>query len=645
MEENTYKIRKEKVKNISIVFLVILLILTFFSNSILNRSLPEVATSYVERGTITEKVRGNGIVEAEDPYKIVATAGRTIASVPVKEGDLVVKDQVLFELEDKDSEELKTAEKELDEMIQAYTTALLNGEISNESFNTIQSGHKDSVVAYQAQIEAARQKVKACEAVIEGIKRQQLLNSNADKLESTDPVNLEEAISKKVAAAAAVEEAKAAIATAKDNLSKVLIIDGKQWTIDGLKTEQKNLRNILASPEYQPAYFDKKKDLIGKFDGKPETKILIQKMFAEDEWQLLTDENNRDAILRQIGELEDSDKTAANELYKAIFEDTSLEGDTLYNQYKKLAGNIQKYQDAIDQYPLLQMEVSSASERYGEAQADYEHWTSKVSELTGEKNESIQSENDLAVSLADAEAALEKAKNEQAQLLTDIGKELDLFNQNSIMADKQKEIAELRKKSVGATIVSPVDGMILSVTKTAGEETAIDEELATIQVAGKDMILSFPVTKEQASKVRVGDKASIQNSWYYENVEVTLSRIKPDKDNPAKNKLLEFKVTGDVQNGESLGVELGQRSKDYDHVVPNSAVREDKKGKFILIIQEKTTPFGNRYKAKRYNVEVLASDETNSAIGVEGELNDYEYVITTSNIPVENGSQVRLAEY
>ena len=62
-----------------------------------------------------------------------------------------------------------------------------------------------------------------------------------------------------------------------------------------------------------------------------------------------------------------------------------------------------------------------------------------------------------------------------------------------------------------------------------------------------------------------------------------------------------------------------------------------------MIIEEKTTPFGNRYKAKRVNVEVIASDETKTAI--QAELQGYEYVITTSNKPVETGDQVRLAEY
>ena len=52
------------VKNAAIIFLAVLLVLTFFSNTIMNRSLTEVATQSVESGAITARVRGTGVVEA-----------------------------------------------------------------------------------------------------------------------------------------------------------------------------------------------------------------------------------------------------------------------------------------------------------------------------------------------------------------------------------------------------------------------------------------------------------------------------------------------------------------------------------------------------------------------------------------------------
>ena len=51
---------------------------------------------------------------------------------------------------------------------------------------------------------------------------------------------------------------------------------------------------------------------------------------------------------------------------------------------------------------------------------------------------------------------------------------------------------------------------------------------------------------------------------------------------------------------------------------------------------------GNRYYARRRDVEVITSDDSQSAI--VGALEGYEYVITTTTKPVEENQQVRLAD-
>ena len=76
------------VKNAVIVFLVILLILTFFSNTIMNRSLAEVATQSVSSGSITARVRGSGTVTAAGAYEVKAEQTREIRAVMIKAGRL-----------------------------------------------------------------------------------------------------------------------------------------------------------------------------------------------------------------------------------------------------------------------------------------------------------------------------------------------------------------------------------------------------------------------------------------------------------------------------------------------------------------------------------------------------------------------------
>ena len=59
-------------------------------------------------------------------------------------------------------------------------------------------------------------------------------------------------------------------------------------------------------------------------------------------------------------------------------------------------------------------------------------------------------------------------------------------------------------------------------------------------------------------------------------------------------------------------------------------------------MESKSSPLGNRYFATRVDVEILASDDTQTAISAA--LYGYEYVITTSTKPVKEGKQVRLAD-
>jgi pyruvate/2-oxoglutarate dehydrogenase complex dihydrolipoamide acyltransferase (E2) component len=194
---------------------------------------------------------------------------------------------------------------------------------------------------------------------------------------------------------------------------------------------------------------------------------------------------------------------------------------------------------------------------------------------------------------------------------------------------------------VGGEVTAPISGTVISVLVSSGKETPSDGILFTIQPEGKGYTMQFTVTNDQAKRLSVGDKADLVNAWRYDDVEVTLSSIKPDSQNPGQNKLLTFDVSGDVTAGQSLNVSVGQKSANYDLTVPNSAIREDNNGKFILTVETKSTPLSNRYIATRVDVEVLASDDTRSAIS--GALYGYEYVITTSTAPVEAGKQVRLA--
>ena len=76
--------RKDIIKNITIVFLLILLALTLFSRTIMNLTLPEVATHVVAEGEVSPKIRGQGTAEVDNPYSVTISQSRTIKSVAIR---------------------------------------------------------------------------------------------------------------------------------------------------------------------------------------------------------------------------------------------------------------------------------------------------------------------------------------------------------------------------------------------------------------------------------------------------------------------------------------------------------------------------------------------------------------------------------
>ena len=117
--------RREWVKNAAIIFLAFLLVLTLFSNTIRNYSLPEVAVQYTTSDSVSSGLRVSGTVNASNSYSVTVENTRTVAAVLVRNGDEVAAGDVLIELEDEESEEVAAARKQLEALQQDYERTLL----------------------------------------------------------------------------------------------------------------------------------------------------------------------------------------------------------------------------------------------------------------------------------------------------------------------------------------------------------------------------------------------------------------------------------------------------------------------------------------------------------------------------------------
>ncbi len=542
MNENGRK-RREWVKTVAIIFLSIMLVLTFFSQTIMNYSLPEVAAQYVQSGNITAKIRGTGMIESGDPYNVKIVGTRKVASVAVREGDKVEAGEVLCVLSSEDSAELEAAKEALKAAQKDYDSALLTGTLNAVVMN--EAGTADSIADYKARVLKLQKEVEAAKAEVK-------------KWQDTYDAYEVQIAWASVASTVDISAEEAAVKKAQEELDKAQLA----------LTEAQNNKTAL---ELELSY-----------------RISV----------------NADAAV--IANLE---KHLKNAEYTAICAQTTYNGAAL-----KLE-RAQKTLEDKQEGDASNADIENMKKLQAYVQVDLTKAQQNLSAKETALAEAVKNINDQ-IFLADKFAAVEEAKAQVAKLETEVS---------------------------GAEVTAPISGTIMTVNVRSGLETPSDGIVFTMQPEGEGFTMSFTVSNEQAKRLSIGDVAEPVNAWRYDNMQIVLESIRPDKMNPAQNKLLVFSVSGDnIVANQSINVSVGQRSSTYDMIVPNSAIREDNNGKFVLVVESKSSPLGNRYIANRVDVEVIASDDTQSAI--TGGLYGWEFVITTSSKPIEAGQQVRLPE-
>ncbi len=121
------------VKWAAIGFFAIMALLTFFSGTIRNLTLPEVTTQPVTPGTISPVVACGGITEAGPPIELLATRAGTVTKVLVKAGDRVKTGDVLIRVDYPDDGSLAALQVQLAQQEAAFAEAQLSASAPTDS--------------------------------------------------------------------------------------------------------------------------------------------------------------------------------------------------------------------------------------------------------------------------------------------------------------------------------------------------------------------------------------------------------------------------------------------------------------------------------------------------------------------------------
>ncbi|MDE5737687.1 MAG: biotin/lipoyl-binding protein [Oscillospiraceae bacterium] len=660
MEEQTKSAkRREKIKTILIIFLIILLLLTFFSSSILNYSLPTVSAQYASYGVITEKIRGTGIVTANQNYDIKADTKRVVTSVSVKVGDEVKAGDKLFVLDaSKNQEEIKNAENALQEAELAYQKALLTAVPDYTAEN-------QEITNARADLQSAIQKLNQAKNQTSSISDSAYQQANSKIKEISSRI---EALNNYLSAVASGEldsvpsQYLAELQTAQDNLqvatkkleSAQANLESKNIPVSSGEQEQVILSLEREAEKAQIAYQRAKTDYetakeSGVINSMPSANFTNDKDDEENNMPVM---NSLTDMQRAMEDAEQAVRYANEDVENAkkVLESIKLQETDLQNAKDAVTQATAEQEQAQKAYQsassgvnaLIQADLNAVNAELESAQSVITAYEMQESQNTGSDIASLQeavSQQERNLQTLILQLAEKKQEDDLSQKVND----LELKSQQNAIEQKKAELEKLKQDIGTQVITSKNDGIVSNIACVAGDTVMEGDTLASLSLTNSGYTAQFSVTAEQARKIRVGITAEIMNQ-YHSDITAKLTAIKPDTENgKSDNKLLIFDITGsEVDSGQSLALSIACSSENYDCVVPTSAIMEDNDGKFVLIMKAKSTPLGNRYYASRCDVTVLAHDEVNSA--VQGDMKSSDFVITNSEKPLTAGTQVRMEE-
>lgn len=683
MEVKEKSKKRELIKTIAIIFLAVLLVLTFFSQTIMNRSLPEVATQLVTSGTINAKIRGSGTVSANESYEVTLDQTREIRSVCVKVGDKVEQGDLLFVLGDVESQELKEAQESLSKQQIEYQKQILSyskdyatedlsvknlredlqkalaARDANLVTETDISYAKGDLAAAQTQLSQLTRMIEELKAIqaeseeyteaqtkvkeLEG--KVETLNTTIEtKRKELNDVTADDALS----ADRKIEDARRALEEAQTNWSG-------DWAANVAVLNSLGGLDLPTTPRALSSYEQVQiEGLLGQLQ-RDEWSTPAPSPDGDGQAVRQSNAYGYDRCLAAYNTLLADQKDVADkqQAYQRAVQDKDASAGTVAEKRQaiqreidsaqsELAGVQQQLRDAKQRLDALSGANSQVKEQLRLYEAGQREQTAAVEELKTKLEELQAKQKDYEAALTEI-AAKERAL-EEALSGKDIDKQLNNLNLEAMRLEisrLQALVDKYQKDAVDTEIPAKVSGIISAVNVTAGKENKPGEAMAVIDVIDRGYTIKISVTAEQAKQVKVGDTAEVTNFYWGNDITATLEQITPDPANPGQNKLLVFRLTGEIDAGTNISLSIGQRSSTFNTIVPKSALRQDTNGSFVLVITSRNTPLGNRYTATRVDVQVLAEDDTSAAVtGIA----ENDYVITTSSKPLAPGTQVRMVE-
>jgi|GEM_PF-4717446 hypothetical protein len=212
----------------------------------------------------------------------------------------------------------------------------------------------------------------------------------------------------------------------------------------------------------------------------------------------------------------------------------------------------------------------------------------------------------------------------------------------------QKEKVELLGAVIqkGGILETDSAGVVTAVSVEAG--AAVGTLAARIAPGGGQYALIACVARSVAKYFSAGDTASVSfPSGGLSDFEAPVTEIREVNDEDAQGEdtqdmveLVVHILSTQARLGAAAQIKLEKNTAAYECVIPVAALREDSKGKFVLVQREREDGgWGSKLYAERVAVEVV--DQNDEYAAVQGSLGTYDRCIIRSNKSLEDGDSIQ----
>lgn len=302
-------------------------------------------------------------------------------------------------------------------------------------------------------------------------------------------------------------------------------------------------------------------------------------------------------------------------------------------KYRQMQISLDKLKDSGGE-AAYDNNIQTALENKDQKAKDYEN----IKTLYDSGYESANNLQNAKTAMDDAERSYNSALQAKETYLRN--NERDIENSELNLEMEARKISDLNKQiSNGGVYTAPSDGVITEINFSKSSVANNSKPLYKLAETNGGFQLTISADSGLIDYVKTGDPVDVDvTSLGDKMITGKISEIKENlQDGDMKDIVIDLNDQ-ELRGGENASVYISKKTKQYQTLVPNSAVYSDSDGDYILVVRKKDGPLGTENYLQRFDVTVADSDSSKSAI--ENGISPMDKFVVQSSKPVSDGDRV-----